>query len=114
MLFMNDYDADPVWDLASEGMVSLDELPVRNDFGSESVPGPASGASGNSPTRRVPAPTASRSMRSGGACGKSSGQLCVMPPRSATCPLRAQPDTSGDGPGGLWHLQDFPENVLRL
>ena len=30
MLFMNDYYADPVWDLASEGMVSLDQLPGRS------------------------------------------------------------------------------------
>jgi hypothetical protein len=29
---MNDYYADPVWDLASEGMVSLDQLPVRNEL----------------------------------------------------------------------------------
>jgi hypothetical protein len=32
LLFMNDHDADPVWDLASEGMVSLDRLPVRNEL----------------------------------------------------------------------------------
>jgi hypothetical protein len=32
LLFMNDYDADPVWDLASEGMVNLDQLPVGNEL----------------------------------------------------------------------------------
>jgi hypothetical protein len=29
---MNDYDADPIWDLATEGMISLDELPVPNEL----------------------------------------------------------------------------------
>jgi hypothetical protein len=32
LLLMNDYDADPVWDLASEGMVGLDQLPVPNEL----------------------------------------------------------------------------------
>lgn len=30
LLFMPDYEADPLWDAATEGMVSLDKLPVTD------------------------------------------------------------------------------------
>jgi hypothetical protein len=32
LLFMADYNADPVWDLATEWMVNLDQLPVPDDL----------------------------------------------------------------------------------
>lgn len=30
LLFMPDYDADPLWDLATEAMVNLDQLPISD------------------------------------------------------------------------------------
>jgi hypothetical protein len=117
MLFMNDYDADPVWDLASEGMVSLDELPVRNELRervrawacewSERELSDKEGAGSDGEPFDAVGRRLWQELRT---ALRDAAEIGYVSFAGATRHVRWHPD----GPGGLWHLQDFPENVLRL